>query len=125
MHSDSRLHQLLKDRPVRIRAALILAGALVLAAPAAAQAFTVYGAASLSAALPRIDSSPRYNFAGSNPIQPPNEAGAPPAPLQLRRLEPAPAPDRARRARRPVRVRGPGRGAGAVPRGQVLAARHV
>src|SRR3954447_6681475 len=47
------------------------------------------------------------------------------APLQLRRLEPAPAPDRARRARRPVRVRGPGRGAGAVPRGQVLAARHV
>src|SRR3954453_17396427 len=66
-----------KGRTVRIRATLVLAAALVLAAPAAAQAFTVYGAASLSAALPRIDSSPRYNFAGSNQLQLQIERGAP------------------------------------------------
>src|SRR3954454_942648 len=53
----------------RISFAPVLAAALVLAAPAAAQAFTVYGAASLSEALPRIDSSPRYNFAGSDQLQ--------------------------------------------------------
>ena len=64
-------------RPRRVRTALLLAGALVLAAPAAAQAFTVYGAASLSAALPRIDGSPKYNFAGSNQLQLQIERGAP------------------------------------------------
>ena len=47
------------------------------------------------------------------------------ADVQLRRLEPAPAADRARRARRPLRVGQPGRARGAVPRGQVLAAGHV
>jgi molybdate transport system substrate-binding protein len=62
---------------VRLRAVLALAAALVLAAPAAAQAFTVYGAASLSAALPQIDNSPRYNFAGSNQLQLQIERGAP------------------------------------------------
>jgi molybdate transport system substrate-binding protein len=62
---------------VRIRAALLLAVVLVLAAPAAAQAVTVYGAASLSSAFPRIDSSPRYNFAGSNQLQLQIERGAP------------------------------------------------
>jgi molybdate transport system substrate-binding protein len=62
---------------VRIRAALPLAAVLVLAAPAAAQAFTVFGAASLSSALPRIDASPRYNFAGSNQLQLQIERGAP------------------------------------------------
>ena len=61
----------------RVRTALLLAAALVLAAPAAAQAFTVYGAASLSAAFPRIDGSPRYNFAGSNQLQLQIERGAP------------------------------------------------
>src|SRR3954465_4007283 len=61
----------------RISFAPVLAAALVLAAPAAAQAFTVYGAASLSSALPRIDSSPRYNFAGSNQLQLQIERGAP------------------------------------------------
>jgi molybdate transport system substrate-binding protein len=60
-----------------VRTALLLAAALVLAAPAAAQAFTVYGAASLSAAFPRIDGSPRYNFAGSNQLQLQIERGAP------------------------------------------------
>jgi molybdate transport system substrate-binding protein len=61
----------------RLRTALLFAAALVLAAPAAAQAFTVYGAASLSAAFPRIDGSPRYNFAGSNQLQLQIERGAP------------------------------------------------
>src|SRR4051794_12910485 len=50
---------------------------MVLAAPAAAHAFTVYGAASLSAAFPQINNSPRYNFAGSNQLQLQIERGAP------------------------------------------------
>jgi molybdate transport system substrate-binding protein len=61
----------------RVRTALLLAAALVLAAPAGAQALTVYGAASLSAAFPRIDGSPRYSFAGSNQLQLQIERGAP------------------------------------------------
>ena len=64
-------------RPPRLRRALPLAAALVLAAPAAAQAVTVYAAASLSSALPVIDRSPRYNFAGSNQLQLQIERGAP------------------------------------------------
>jgi molybdate transport system substrate-binding protein len=62
---------------MRTRLALPLALALVLAAPAAAQAFTVYGAASLSSAFPQIDGSPRFNFAGSNQLQLQIERGAP------------------------------------------------
>jgi len=49
---------------------------MVLAAPAAAQAFTVFGAASLSAAFPQINNSPRYNFAGSNQLRLQMERGA-------------------------------------------------
>src|SRR3954451_1328739 len=64
-------------RPQLLRLGFALAAALVLAAPAAAQAFTVYAAASLSSALPRIDSSPRYSFAGSNQLQVQIERGAP------------------------------------------------
>ena len=64
-------------RARRMRVILLLATALVLAAPAAAQAFTVYGAASLSSAFPVIDSSPTYNFAGSNQLQLQIERGAP------------------------------------------------
>src|SRR3954452_14954974 len=63
--------------PRRLRLALALAAALVLAVPAAAQAVTVYGAASLSSALPVIDKSPKYNFAGSNQLQLQIERGAP------------------------------------------------
>jgi molybdate transport system substrate-binding protein len=62
---------------MRFRLALLLAAVVVLAAPAAAQAFTVYGAASLSSAFPRIDGSPRFNFAGSNQLQLQIERGAP------------------------------------------------
>jgi molybdate transport system substrate-binding protein len=57
--------------------AILVAAALVLAAPAAAQAVTVYGAASLRSTFPRIDRSPRYNFAGSNQLQLQIERGAP------------------------------------------------
>jgi len=64
-------------RARRMRVVLLLGTALVLAAPAAAQAFTVYGAASLSSAFPVIDSSPTYNFAGSNQLQLQIERGAP------------------------------------------------
>jgi molybdate transport system substrate-binding protein len=64
-------------RARRVRVALLLATAIVLAAPAAAQAFTVYGAASLSSAFPQIDSRPTYNFAGSNQLQLQIERGAP------------------------------------------------
>jgi molybdate transport system substrate-binding protein len=64
-------------RARRTRVVLLLATALVLAAPAAAQAFTVYAAASLSSAFPRIDGSPKYNFAGSNQLQLQIERGAP------------------------------------------------
>jgi molybdate transport system substrate-binding protein len=67
----------MRGRTVRIRAALLLSAVLVLAAPAAAQAFTVFGAASLSSAFPQIDGSPRYNFAGSNQLQLQIERGAP------------------------------------------------
>jgi len=69
------LSRLIRAR--RMRVILLLATALVLAAPAAAQAFTVYGAASLSSAFPVIDSSPTYNFAGSNQLQLQIERGAP------------------------------------------------
>src|SRR3954451_5839186 len=55
----------------------VAAAAVVLTAPAAAQAITVYGAASLSSALPRIDGSPKYSFAGSNQLQLQIERGAP------------------------------------------------
>ena len=61
--------------PLALPVALALV--LVLAAPAAAQAFTVYGAASLSSAFPQIDGSPRYSFAGSNQLQLQVERGAP------------------------------------------------
>ena len=64
-------------RARRMRVVLLLGTALVLAAPAAAHAFTVYGAASLSSAFPVIDSSPTYNFAGSNQLQLQIERGAP------------------------------------------------
>jgi molybdate transport system substrate-binding protein len=64
-------------RPRRLRAALLLTGALILAAPAAAQAVTVYAAASLSSALPVIDKAPKYNFAGSKQLQLQIERGAP------------------------------------------------
>jgi molybdate transport system substrate-binding protein len=49
----------------------------VLAVPAGAQALTVYAAASLRDAFPRIDGSPTYSFLGSNQLQAQIERGAP------------------------------------------------
>ena len=57
--------------------ALALVTALALSAPSAAHAVTVYAAASLSGAFPRIDRSPTYNFAGSNQLQLQIARGAP------------------------------------------------
>jgi molybdate transport system substrate-binding protein len=61
----------------RLRLALALAVVLALSVPAAAHAVTVYAAASLTAAFPRIDRSPTYNFGGSNQLQLQIERGAP------------------------------------------------
>src|SRR5687768_8738347 len=61
----------------RLAASLVAASALALAAPAAAQAVTVYAAASLRDAFARIDRGPRFNFAGSNQLQLQIERGAP------------------------------------------------
>jgi molybdate transport system substrate-binding protein len=59
-----------------LRAAL-LAGAALLAAPVAADAATVYAAASLRDAFPRIDGSQTYSFLGSNQLRTQIERGAP------------------------------------------------
>jgi molybdate transport system substrate-binding protein len=61
----------------RLCAAIALSAGLVLTVPAAAQAVTVYAAASLTEAFPRVDGSPRYNFAGSNQLQLQIQRGAP------------------------------------------------
>ena len=59
------------------RLLLPLLAAGVLAPAASADALTVYAAASLRNAFPAIDSSPDYNFAGSNTLQAQIERGAP------------------------------------------------
>lgn len=63
-----------------IRRPAVLLGivlALLLAAPAAAQAITVYAAASLREAFPQISPNQTYNFAGSDQLQAQIERGAP------------------------------------------------
>jgi molybdate transport system substrate-binding protein len=54
----------------------LLAIAAALAVPAGAQALTVYAAASLRDAFPKIDGSPTYSFLGSNQLQAQIERGA-------------------------------------------------
>jgi molybdate transport system substrate-binding protein len=66
-----------KPRHRRLRAVLPLAIVALLAAPGAAHALTVYAAASLTTAFPRIDGSPTFNFAGSNRLRLQIERGAP------------------------------------------------
>jgi molybdate transport system substrate-binding protein len=61
----------------RTTLAALLAGAVALAAPAAAQAVNVYAATSLTSVLPALDKSPRYSFGGSNTLQLQIERGAP------------------------------------------------
>ena len=55
----------------------LLAIAAALAVPAGAQALTVYAAASLRDAFPKIDGTPTYSFLGSNQLQAQIERGAP------------------------------------------------
>ena len=54
-----------------------LVAASALAAPADAEALTVYAATSLTNVMPRIDRSPTYSFGGSNTLQLQIERGAP------------------------------------------------
>jgi molybdate transport system substrate-binding protein len=61
----------------RTTLAALLAGAVALAAPAAAQAVNVYAATSLTSVLPTLDKSPKYSFGGSNTLQLQIERGAP------------------------------------------------
>jgi molybdate transport system substrate-binding protein len=61
----------------RTTLAALLAGAVALAAPAAAQAINVYAATSLTSVFPVLDKSPRYSFGGSNTLQLQIERGAP------------------------------------------------
>jgi molybdate transport system substrate-binding protein len=55
----------------------LLATVAVLAVPAGAQALTVYAAASLRDAFPKIDGAATYSFLGSNQLQAQIERGAP------------------------------------------------
>ncbi len=56
---------------------LLAAATLAALAPPSASAVTVYAAASLRDAFPRIDGRPRFSFAGSNTLQQQIERGAP------------------------------------------------
>ncbi|HSS58671.1 MAG TPA: molybdate ABC transporter substrate-binding protein [Solirubrobacteraceae bacterium] len=61
----------------RTTLAVLVASAVALLAPAAAQALSVYGATSLTNVFPAIDKSPSYSFGGSNTLQLQIERGAP------------------------------------------------
>ena len=61
----------------RTTLAVLVASAVALLAPAAAQALSVYGATSLTNVFPAIDKSPTYSFGGSNTLQLQIERGAP------------------------------------------------
>jgi molybdate transport system substrate-binding protein len=61
----------------RTTLAALVATAVVLAAPAAAQALNVYAATSLTNVFPALNKSPQYNFGGSNTLQAQIERGAP------------------------------------------------
>ena len=62
-----------------MRAAALVAAVLALAVPASAgtERLTVYAAASLTEVFPKIDSTPRYQFAGSDQLALQIEQGAP------------------------------------------------
>ena len=61
----------------RTTLAVLVASAVALLAPAAAQALNVYAATSLTNVFPAIDKSPSYSFGGSNTLQLQIERGAP------------------------------------------------
>ena len=60
----------------RTTLAAMLAAAVALAAPAAAQAVNVYAATSLTNVFPALDKAPKYSFGGSNTLQLQIERGA-------------------------------------------------
>jgi molybdate transport system substrate-binding protein len=61
----------------RTTLAVLVASAVALLAPAAAQALNVYAATSLTNVLPALDKSPTYSFGGSSTLQLQIERGAP------------------------------------------------
>ena len=61
----------------RTTLAVLVASAVALLAPAAAQALNVYAATSLTNVFPALDRAPRYSFGGSNTLQLQIERGAP------------------------------------------------
>ena len=61
----------------RTTLAVLVASAVALLAPAAAQALNVYAATSLTNVFPALDPSPKYSFGGSNTLQLQIERGAP------------------------------------------------
>jgi molybdate transport system substrate-binding protein len=63
--------------PSRACGVALLAGIAALASPAVAGAATVYAAASLRDAFPKIDASQTYSFLGSNQLRAQIERGAP------------------------------------------------
>jgi molybdate transport system substrate-binding protein len=70
-------HHSSKGSPRRLVALVALAVGLLMAAPAAANALTVYAASSLREAFPKMAPANTYNFAGSNELQLQIEHGAP------------------------------------------------
>lgn len=61
----------------RTTLAIVVASAVALLAPAAAQALNVYAATSLTNVFPALDRAPTYSFGGSNTLQLQIERGAP------------------------------------------------
>ena len=61
----------------RTTLAIVIASAVALLAPAAAQALNVYAATSLTNVFPALNKSTRYSFGGSNTLQLQIERGAP------------------------------------------------
>jgi molybdate transport system substrate-binding protein len=61
----------------RTTLAAALTAAIVMAAPAAAQALNVYAATSLSNVFPALDKAPKYSFGGSNTLELQIQRGAP------------------------------------------------
>jgi molybdate transport system substrate-binding protein len=61
----------------RTTLAAALTAAIVMAAPAAAQALNVYAATSLTNAFPALDKAPKYSFGGSNTLELQIQRGAP------------------------------------------------
>src|ERR1700753_380182 len=70
-------HHSSKRSPRRLIALVAPAVGLLMAAPAAANALTVYAASSLREAFPKMAPGNTYNFSGSNELQLQIEHGAP------------------------------------------------